>query len=85
MINETATYTLLQAHHTVAIPAIIILYITSVLINLGVGLTLVKQSKDKFVWIWFITTIFVGLVFLGLLLMPNVTQSISTFFGGLMK
>lgn len=84
MINETIqTYTLLQAHSATAIPAIIILYITSLIISLVVGLSIVKHSREKYMMIWVISAVFTGLVVLILTMMPNTTQSIVSFFGGL--
>ena len=85
VLNETLTYTLQTAHSQVAIPALIILYIAMLLMFLIVGLALVKNSKSKFMTIWGLSAIFGGLILLGLILMPNFTQSIVNFFATNLK
>ena len=85
MLNETTVgaCNLLSYHNTVTTPALIILFIASLLIFLIVGLSIVKKSRDKIMLIWIISAIFIGLVFAALLLMPTMTQSIAQFFGDL--
>jgi hypothetical protein len=79
MLNETISYNLLQAHQTTAIPAILILYIFSLIITLIVGLSIVKHSREKYMLIWVISAVFMGLVVLMLCLMPSFTQSMIKF------
>jgi len=80
MLNDTiSVYNLLQAHQATAVPSLIILYISSLIITLIVGLSLVKHNKEKYMLIWGVSAIFMGLILLMLCLMPNLTQSIVNF------
>lgn len=71
----------------VTVPSLIFLYIFFILINLFIGLAIVKNSRQKFMLIWGLTIIFSLVALIGISLMPNmvssVYSSITTFFGGL--
>jgi len=73
---------LLTAHQKTAIPALVILYISMILINMLVGLSIVKQSRQKFMTIWITSLVLSLVVLIALIAMPNMTQSIVNFFGG---
>jgi len=62
-----------------AMPALIIYFIASMLVFLGVGLALVN-NKEKFLKIWAITFVFNLVIMFGIIFSPNVIQAIISFF-----
>ena len=64
------------ANQTVAMPALIILFISMSLIFLLVGLFLVKKNKGKIVTIWFISIVLSIVILMILIFNPNMVQSL---------
>lgn len=73
----------LAAHSFSAVPALLILYIVSALIVLLVGLLLIDHTRSgygKFILIWIIAEILIGIVLTWFILSPNTIQTIKNFF-----
>jgi uncharacterized membrane protein len=76
---------ILESHNASAVPALIYLYIFTVLIFLLVGLFSIDGSKgnkpySKFLFIWFISSVVIGAVTLYFCLSPYMLNSITEFF-----
>jgi hypothetical protein len=88
MFNCTALTTeqvILESHNASAVPSLIYLYISSVLIFLVVGLFSIDGSKgnkpySKFLLIWFISSIVIGAITLFFCLSPYALNNVTEFF-----
>jgi len=80
-LNETLCGVI--ASQDITIPSLIIQYVLFLITMLIIGLTVVKNSRHKFMVIWGLTAIFSAVILIGLCLMPNLVLQITSFFKGL--
>jgi len=87
MLNITSTTNpeeiLYIAHKATAVPSLIILYISGALIFLLIGLLLIDRKRSgysKFLWIYFISILLIGIIVLFLAFSPNTIQKIVELF-----
>jgi len=67
------------------IASLIIQYILFIIMNLFVGLAIVKNSQKKFMIIWGLSAIFGLVILIGISLMPNAVITVSNYFISLTK
>ena len=85
-INETVQLTqeqFLHYHSVTTIPNLVLLYIVSMLIFLGIGLSIVKQSRKKIFMIWVYSVILSAIFLVILIFFPNLTQDLINSIMGL--
>ena len=82
MINNTlSSETIIQCHKQLTVPAILILYISTIFIFLLVGLVTAMKYKSmgKYMLIWILSSLFSVVVLIFLYLNPNIVQNIVDF------
>lgn len=71
---------LINAHQLTAIPSLIIFYVLSMILFLGMGIFLIDREKSnyrKFLLIWIVSVILIGILVLFLIFSPNSVQWIA--------
>jgi hypothetical protein len=72
---------LLAAHKSMAIPALLILFIAFIISFIFWGFALVKEDRKKLIWILILTALTSGIALLALIFIPlKFTQPIINFF-----
>jgi len=82
---QTASATLLQIHNYSAVPALVFLWVSSLIIFVISGLVLLDKEKSnmmKFFGIWLVYAVLTGLVLIWLCYSPNSVQVIKSFIVG---
>ncbi len=67
-------------HINTAVPAALITYVTFIIFSLGIGFIFASKSKGKIMTIIGLASLFTGIVLLFILMSPNFTQMVVTFF-----
>ena len=73
-LNNNPELLLEKAHQLVAVPELLVLFISTILIFLLVGMVFVKKSRLKYFYIWLMSTILSGSILLGIYLLPNLVH-----------
>lgn len=70
------------ANSTITTPALVILYISMLIIFSLVGLAFVREDRSKLAWIIFVSAFIGAIVLLSLIFLPNLTASLAESIGG---
>lgn len=67
-------------HKITAVPSVIIVWISTMLLFLIFGLVLVKEDRGRLMLLWGIVLLLSGIVVLAVVFMPNTVQSFSQWW-----
>jgi hypothetical protein len=76
---------LLNAHKTIAVPELILLFACVFILFFIIGMILIKggQSKMKFIGVWVLSLVLSFMLLMFFVFMPTTIQNIINFFTGL--